>query len=307
MRHSTVLLVICTLACPIQFGKPATASDFGEIGPRKEGNESVSKPADELQIKLTPHAEKLGIYAQALDGDAAARNKWDQISASERTAMLSELVCGNGQIRLRTHALRELARTCISVPLQKETASNAVMALARVAVLDANASMRALARKGLAAQNGEQALQPLAGALQHAEPQVRANAAAALKDIGGPRVFEIVIEQWQQIWGGGPREYCFFGRTQSYVGDYNISGDAYEPVVRSFITGVVLDSKIVKVERDVYLVGIREIAAGNINLPQGGEPAAWAKWLNKERPRLAKEAQEKRLAAAAELAGADDE
>jgi len=37
------------------------------------------------------------------------------------------------------------------------------------------------------------------------------------------------------------RAHMFVARQQSYVADYNISGDSYEPVIQQFLVGVVLD------------------------------------------------------------------
>lgn len=54
------------------------------------------------------------------------------------------------------------------------------------------------------------------------------------------------------------RAHMFVARQQSYVADYEISGDSYDPVVRQFLVGVVLDVKpIVSADRKYVTLEMR--------------------------------------------------
>jgi len=54
------------------------------------------------------------------------------------------------------------------------------------------------------------------------------------------------------------RAHMFIARQQSYVADYDISGDSYDPVIRQFLVGVVLDVKpIVSSDRRYVTLELR--------------------------------------------------
>src|SRR5947207_2280889 len=80
----------------------------------------------------------------------------------------------------------------------------------------------------------------LVTAMQIDDALIKANTLEAMKELGGPRVLEVIIEHWKQYWGPSARDHIFVGQQRSYIADYDISGDSYDPVVRSFMTGVVL-------------------------------------------------------------------
>lgn len=257
--------------------------------------------AEDIRIAPTPQAaakaerrDNLELYGRMLGGDPKARKAWKKLKQPQRTLAVADaavtIACAD-----RKQALVDLA--FMSAGDDPDAAGLA--ALARVAVADKDGGLREFARNALIARNDPRAVKPLATALHHADPLFRGNAAAALKAIGGPRVFEVIIEHWKEVWGASNRAHCFFGTTQSYVADYDISGDSYDPVVRSFLTGVVLDSKVIRIESDVYYITIREVAGGDVKLPNN--PVAWKKWLERERDKLAEEAEKKREAALAAL------
>ena len=120
----------------------------------------------------------------------------------------------------------------------------------------------------------------------------------AMRQIGGPRVFEIIVEHWIETWGAGSRNHVFFGQMRSYIADYDISGDTYDPVVRTFLTGVVLDAKSLRVEVDVYYYWIREVT-NERKLPN--DPMAWKRWVKKNEALLTKQAEKNKAEAIASL------
>jgi hypothetical protein len=167
-----------------------------------------------------------------------------------------------------------------------------------VAVTEGDGGLRALARKALTALDDKRAPGLLVRALANKDALIQANAVEAMRAIGGPRIFEVIIEHWKEFWGASARDHVFIGTQRSYVADYEISGDSYDPVVKTFFTGVVLDAKVLSVERDVWYVWIRELT-GERKLPN--EPEAWQRWLKKNEPALAKQAAKNKAEAAAEF------
>ncbi len=130
------------------------------------------------------------------------------------------------------------------------------------------------------------------------DPLIKNNAIEAMKDIGGPRVFVVIVEHWKEIWGPSARSSVFFGTQRSYIADYDVSGNALDPVVKSFLTGVGLDVKVLEVEADVYYYWIREVT-GERKLPN--DPAAWEKWIKKNDALLAKQQEKNKADAIAAL------
>jgi hypothetical protein len=266
----------------------------------------LSAVDSELEVRLKPDAalkarrkEQLDLYRNSVAGDAEAARAWEALKPAVRTSLLAELAAAKEESAARTHAIRELAKLSPS----DDPESLALLALVRVAVAEGDGSLRTVARTGLVARDDARAPAWLLDVVERSDELVRANAIAALKAIGSPRVYEVIIEHWKEIWGASPRDHCFFGTMRSYVADYEISGDAYSPVVRNFFTGVVLDGKVLRVEGDIYFITIREVAPEDVKLPN--DPAAWEKWLQQERDKLARVAEAKKRAAVEALSAAD--
>jgi len=281
--------------------KPMPAAPAaGTEKPVNDGDMRIGLSPD--AIKRAEHFEQLKMYRRAVEGDATARAAWKEKSPPERAALLSDLALNAETSPARTQAVKDLARISNS----DDPKALGLVALARVAVADGDGSLRELARKGLAARGDERAPKILVSALRAEDPLVRANAAAAMKAIGGPRIFEVIIEHWKESWGASGRSNAFFGNVRSYVADYDISGDSYDPVVRSFITGVVIDAKVLRVESDVYYVTIREVTPFE-NVNPGKDPVAWQNWVQQEKARLTEDAAKKRAHAVAALDGIEEE
>ncbi|HYF49277.1 MAG TPA: HEAT repeat domain-containing protein [Planctomycetota bacterium] len=260
------------------------------------------EPEPELRIQLSPDAkkkadntERVDLYYKMHSGDEKARKKWVKLKPAERTRALADVALAKEESAERRKAIKELGQLSPS----EDPDAEGVAALAKLAVADSDGGIRALSRKAIAARDDERVLAPLATALKHKDALVRGNAAAAMRELGGPRIFEVIIEHWKETWGPGPRAHCFFGQMRSYVADYDISGDAYDPVVRSFMTGVVLDVKSLRVEGDIYYITIREVAPDDVKLPNN--PAAWKEWLDKERDKIAEDGRKKRMRALSDL------
>lgn len=296
MRHK---LLCCSFLC--------AAATLAAVRVRASAAERDEAPAG-LNIQLKPDAalkaqrkEQLGLYRHAVAGDAEALTAWNAIKPATRTSLLAELAASKEESAARTRCIRELTKLSPS----DDPEGLALLALTRAAVAEGDGSLRALARKGLVARDDARVPGWLLQVVERSGELVRANAVEALRAIGTPRVYEVIIEHWKETWGAGPRAHAFFGNMRSYVADYDISGDSYDPVIKTFFTGVVLDAKPLRLEGDIYFITIREIAPEEVKLPD--DPVAWEKWLQQERGRLAKRAEERKRAAAKALAALDNE
>jgi hypothetical protein len=298
IRYVAVPALLC--AAGFQFSAAA-------MGVSSTGVAAVAATdGDEISITTTPAAarvaernERVDLYRQVCSGDADAKKKWNDMSSAQRTLSLAELAVKNEQTDSRKQAITELA---LMAP-KDDPEKSSVVALARVAVAEKNVELRALARNGLIARQDECAPALLEAALHHPDADVHANTIAALRGIGGPRIFEVLIEHWKESAGPGPRDHIFSGQQRSYVKDYDVAGAVYAPVVSSFLTGVVLDCKMEHMEGDLYRYWIHEVAPNDVKVSD--TPEAWQKWLDKERPKLADEAKKKRATAVAALTGRD--
>jgi hypothetical protein len=258
---------------------------------------SQDASADSIRIGLSKDAAKkarldehVQLFKSIAAGNSHARENWDELKPEEQNNALAAIAWSKDDARTREQAIRKLARLSPS----SDPNSNGVTALASVAVAEGDGSLRALARKALTARDDKRAASLLVSALNFDDALIKSNTIEALNEIGGPRVFEVIIEHWKEIWGASPRDHVFIGTQRSYIADYDISGNSYDPVVKTFMTGVVLDTKIVKVEGDVYYVWMRELT-GERKLPN--DPAAWQRWVKKEEPRLVKLAEKKKAEA----------
>lgn len=262
---------------------------------------SASEELDSPRIGLSPAAEKkariekhAAWFKSIAAGETESTTNWAELKDEERILALSTLAWSKEEAAVREKAIRSLARISPS----SDTAGYGLKAVASVAVAEGDGSLRALARRALTALDDKRAPSLLVRALANSDPLIKANAIEAMRAIGGPRVFEVIIEHWKEFWGASARNHVFIGQQRSYVADYDISGDSYDPVVRTFFTGVVLDTKVLQIEGDLWYVWIRELT-GERKLPN--EPEAWQRWLKKNEPALAKQAQKNKTEAAAEF------
>lgn len=268
----------------------------------------AANESDDFVIGLSAEAakaaernSKLDTYRRAILGDTSAKDSVQTMPASQRTSLLAELAMTPDTRMPRADLIKQLGKMSRS----DDPDGTGLVGLARIAVAEGDGSLRRMAQRALTARNDERTPKLLASALKHPDDLVRGNAKDALRAFGGPRVFEIVIEHWKEIWGAGPRTHAFFGTQRSYVADYDISGDTYDPVIRTFFTGTVIDTKVLKVEADYYLVTIREIAGDPPGV--GNAPPAWERWVAANKGKLANEAEKNRNRAIALLYDAEDE
>ena len=193
-------------------------------GAAEVSGKAAAAESEEFSITTSPAAtreiernEKIDIYRQVCGGDAAAKKKWNDLSSGERTLLLSQLAVKNEQTEPRKLALQELA----AMSPKDDPDKSSVVALARVAVAEKDVALRILARNGLVARQDDCAPALLEAALHNTDAVIHSNTVAALRAIGGPRVFEVIIEHWRESAGPGPRDHIFSGQQRSYIKDYD--------------------------------------------------------------------------------------
>jgi hypothetical protein len=292
-RLSAAALALCPLHLAAAEIFASSMAEEVRVAPRRASRVETSADSD-VRIGLSPaaaqKAERAGraaLYRRTVAGDEAAKKSWQELAPAIRTAALADLAMTRESSVARKQAMQDLA---LQSPSDDPDATG-VNALAAVAVADSQAASREMARNGVVARGDDRVIPPLVKALKHQDKLIQENAAAALKAIGGPRVFEVIIEHWKDTWGPGARSHVMFAQQRSYIADYDISGSAYDPVIKSFVSGVVLDVKPLRVEGDAYYYYIREIAPDNVNA--GNNPVAWEKWLHDKKPALLKDAERK--------------
>ncbi|MEK7449511.1 MAG: HEAT repeat domain-containing protein, partial [Planctomycetota bacterium] len=125
--------------------------------------------------------------------------------------------------------------------------------------------------------------------LRHVSPNVRARGIFLLQDIGNRSVIKELVEHLVIISSASPRVHVYYGRDFTYIQDLEVvSGSlAYDPVLATGRTGVVLDVQIIKVEQKITLAIERRLVGQALNnlagQDFGDDPKKWAAWWNENK------------------------
>ncbi len=216
------------------------------------------------------------LFRKTLSGDEAAARAWGALTPSDRVPALARTL-SYAPADLRKKALAELAHLSRS----DDPDGNAWPSLVEAALEDSEADIRkgALAVLLSAEERQAEIAKRIIKDFRRRGPEGRARALDALKAMGGPAVRKVVVEHYRDIWGPGPRAHFFVARQQSYIADYEISGDSYDPIVRQFLVGVILDVKPLLTIADTYLVKIlRDLTEHDA----GKDLKDWRAWWEEE-------------------------
>ncbi|MCK6470756.1 MAG: hypothetical protein L6R28_03320 [Planctomycetes bacterium] len=254
--------------------------------------EAGKKPppeGDEVEVALAPETAALrhtDTFRKVVSGNERAKEAWAALKPSERLEALGRIV-KYAQADLRRPALAELK----AFSAEQDPEGRVTPALVEMAIRDADAKIRDEAVQEIAAKKDDERVpEMLLKGIRQREPEEQRRALRALAALPPARVQRVVIEHWREIWGPGPRAHMVVARQQSYIADYEISGDSYDPIVRSFLIGVVLDVKPLMVYADHYILRILEDAAG---ARVGKDLGAWNKWWDEEKRRQREAAEAK--------------
>lgn len=236
----------------------------------------------EVAIDFAPEQKAVryaDVFRRKSAGDEAAIREWKKLKIGDRVTALSR-VLAYSPVPLRKKALGEIAE----LSREDDPDGKALPTVVEAAVQDPDADVRGLARKQVIQRDDARIARLLIRNFRKRGPIEQRRVVEALKAMGGPKVFKVVIEHWREMWGPGPRAHMFVARQQSYVADYEISGDSYDPVVRQFLVGVVLDVKSLMAYADIYLVKVlREMTGQN----HGHDLKAWRGWWKEEQKKAA--------------------
>lgn len=248
----------------------------------------AQKPAAAPPPSAAEMGAALELLRKSAAGDAAAAATWQEMTLGTRAWALASAAQSGSQVEvLRRRATKELAEV-EPAELDADAQRARLRALALVAVREPATDIRASAHDAWlrGARSGDRdALRPMAGAINREDPDERRRAFENLREVGGPGVLIVLITEVQWRWNAFPRGHILIGRQRSYISDYNISGDAYDPVVRQFITGMAHDVKVLEVLMIEYIVEqLRGFGAGEDIIRN---PPEWLQFLRKlERAQL---------------------
>ena len=244
---------------------------------------TISLSSKEKTQRETREAGAAGdLLRRSTTGDESAQRTWQALPERTRTWALARAL-ESGQEALRRRALEELSREEHGTR-EAALAQTARLALAKAAVQESNAALRAQAQQAWlvhAKSGGREAAEEMAQGLDVENPLVQKRAFEALKAAGGNGVLEVLITKITRRWGKFARGHILIAQQRSYVADYDVSGAVYDPVVRSFLTGVVLDTQILEVQVTQYIVEeLRRLGANHEVIRQ---PKEWENFVQKKR------------------------
>ena len=222
------------------------------------------------------------LLRRSVAGDETAQRAWVALPERTRTWALTRAL-ESGHEALRQRALQELSQEEHGTR-EPALAQATRLALAKAAVQESSATLRALAQQAWLVQakaGGREAAEEMARGLDGENPLVQKRAFEALKAEGGNDVLEVLITKITRRWGKFARGHILIAQQRSYISDYDVSGAVYDPVVRSFLTGVMLDSQILEVQVTQYIIEeLRRLGANNEVLKQ---PNAWENFVQGKR------------------------
>lgn len=267
---------------------PATAPAPQEKVAANEKAPAPSANPDDLQIDLTASGQKridetdtrkaLELLRKDLDGDKPAHEAWAALDERLRMRALAQAAEG-GQEKLRRRAAEEL-KAAEMTGLEGTDRAAVRKALARVTVAENDDAIRAdalAAWQKLVPADEPAAVREMAEGLERPNAIEQRRAFGALRAVGGPGVVQVLIRKITKRWGRIGRAHILIAEQRSYIADYDVSGATFDPVIRSFLTGVVLDSEILAVEMSHYVV--EQLRAMGARDAQLADPAAWQRFL----------------------------
>jgi hypothetical protein len=226
-------------------------------------------------------AARADLFRRVQAKDEKALAHWERLSSPEKIKTLSE-ASQSGLLARRLAAIQELQSISPSVDGGKEI----LRALVEAALAGGEAQVRESAQKGFSAFDRREAAERVFERMERGDAVERERAAGVLRGLGGLEPVAVIVEHWRESWGPGPREHAVFARQQSYIADYQISGDSWDPVIGQFLTGVVLDVKPLVAFADHYIVKVlRGLTGQNFGLDR----EAWARWLQARKIQAARD------------------
>lgn len=269
------------------------ASENIATTPEREASVEASPPA--FTIALSPSGEAsnkakqllndLDLLRRSTAGNENAQRSWERLSAERQVGALARALEG-GHETLRRRAVKELPEA-FTAELNDEARRTAVRALVQAAVRDTIDDVRGKARRAWEDQargegaEAKRAIREMGEGLDLKNPIEKRRAFEALKGVGGRGVLEVLITKTTTRWGKGPRGHIMIARQRSYIADYDVSGAVFDPVIRSFIVGVVLDTRALAIEMIHYV--IEEIRRLGASEAVQKDPELWADFVKRKR------------------------
>lgn len=161
--------------------------------------------------------------------------------------------------------------------------------LIRSAVMDRGREVRLAAAGALHTIGNPDVVKPIARAMWSQVPEVRANAAEALGEIGGAESIEWLITRCMSTGGPGPRNNFMVGSQITYISDFDVeiaqAAQIGDPIVQTIREGAMLDARVLNV-REEFTISERRSIYRTLTRVTGkdlGEDAqAWKAWFDEE-------------------------
>ncbi|MCZ7647581.1 MAG: hypothetical protein M5U26_20375 [Planctomycetota bacterium] len=278
-------LILALAACAAKSEELVIAPAAGRVEGGLAAAQASGAPA---ALDAANVQEALDLLRKAQAGDEQAQRAWEARPAGTRVRALAAALDG-GSEALRRRAVKELDGQELS-GLEDELARAAARtALARATLLEPREDLRERAREAWveeARAAGKPALEEVAQGLRAGNPVEARRAFEALKAAGGRAAAEVLVTKVVRRWGRGPRGHFMYALQRSYIADYDVSGAVFDPVIKSYFEGVVLDNRVLGIEIVDYLIEfLRAEGAGDEVLKN---PAAWPAFIQAERPKPAR-------------------
>jgi hypothetical protein len=288
-------LALCMQAFGVEAAEEAQSEEF-RVAPVEAAKavavQAPAKTGEDVKIAFSPKGKMqeearkdfIGneVFRKTVEGDEAAAAKWQKLPAEARVATLAR-AAENAHRPLRKRALEELAALSEGDLESPESKKLQRQALAKASVHECVDDMRDNAMKawlGAAKRDGRKAVEEMGNALDLDNPMEQGRALKNLQAVGGNDVVEVLITKIEMRWGKFPRSHMVVATQRSYIADYDVSGSAYDPVVRSMLTGVVLDVQILEVMITKYIIEeLRRLGADDAALHG---PQQWKAFLKKK-------------------------
>ena len=291
-RLNSILVLGCLVSMGIEFFQVGASDQVVSTSPSKHLKPHAPEVVDEIiSIGQTPARKKredewataaaADLFRLSQGGDPGAKTRWVSLPVERKVVALARVLVSSRK-ELRHEAIRILA-DMKDTSLEAATSLNLSRALGYAAVKEDDQAMRGTARTAWArlARENDSAVDEMVPALDFKNVMEAGRAFEALKDAGGAGVVEALVTKTTERWGKFARSHILIGTQRSYIADYDVSGAVYDPVIKSYLTGVVLDTQILEVVIETYIVEqLRALGAGADVIRT---PKLWKEFVQKKR------------------------
>ncbi len=256
----------------------------GDGKPKYEWPRSAEDDKRELA-----YAQKRGNRERAIRVYVEVATSQDAALRAEAEKLLEKIPAedkAGPYVKLLEHPYH-LVRTYTAQHIAALKKDDAVAALYKVALGDVYAPAREAAVHALVDQIGpKETVLGLGEAAWSDESLARIRAMEDIGKAGYSGGVEILVTRMKITYGGGARSYFFSAEQRAYIKDYDVeiatSAAAYDPIIGTVSDGVVLDTKVLRIDEEMTIIEKRVMNGAMQDLTgvdnKKGDPQAWLAW-----------------------------